>query len=174
MVQVRSTFIPASTADFRLYVGNNIEPEEGISGVALPESTLLTVSVPNNGNIDVPIPGLFDSMVATINISNLTDTFNNYGPGEKITFTVKWATVGQDRIEGGAKYKGNSCYIEGLIKDDPGGTISMASPVDASINIEVLTMLRTYDKKEIFYCDKLTGKVRKNGRVISDDLQSLL
>ena len=175
MVIPKTTFIPASTANFALYVMHDVEKAEGISGVTLPESTALTVTVPGpGGNIDVPIKGLFDSMVSAINLSNLTDVPNRFSPGEKIFFTLKWATVGQDRITGEAIYVGNECYIEGLVKNDPGGTIGMAAAVDGSINIEVLVMIRKHDKRETFACDKLSGLVRKDGRVISSDLQSLL
>ena len=170
----KSLFIPAATADLALFIEQDIDKALGVNSVELPTITAPTVDVNNHGTINIPVPNITDSVVATINFSNITEDVSRFIMGNKTNFTVKWATSGQDTRTGVAILRGNEVYIEGVVKNAPGGSVTQASGVEAAVETEILVYSRKYNGQEVFFMDKLSGTIRYNSVLVSDELTSLI
>jgi len=171
---VNSLFIPAATADLALFIGQDVDKVLGVNSVELPTITAQAVDISNHGTINIPVPCIIDTAVATINFSNLVDDVTRFVLGAKADFTVKWATSGQDTRSGVAVLRGNEAYIEGVVKNTPGGSVTQASGAEGAVEIEVLVYIRKYNGEEVFFMDKLSGTIRYHGVEVSSDLASLL
>lgn len=135
----------------------------GMAKASLPDLTALTQSISGagiGGNVEAVIPGHYDAMSLTLNFRTTTEQAIRLSEPRRHTIDLRVAQQYEDTVTGTVGVQNVKHVLIVIPKKDSGGSISPASPTDASGEYAVrywATFIDGVKKREIdplnFICE---------------------
>lgn len=167
--------MPATLINYRAYLGST--PLPGTADVTLPDLEALTSELKGAGiagTIDMPIPGHFGAMSATINFRTIAAAQATLSNPEAQMLTFRGAQMVFNPDTGKNESQRVAVTIKGMPKKDGLGKLEAGSTTDSSIEMEVLYIKVVLDNEVIREIDKLNYICRINGVDVLAGVRSAL
>lgn len=169
--------IPDKVYNFHLYADDDILIGGGDEWT-LPTVTALAnelVAAGVGGKLNVPMPGLFESMEQGTPFTSLYSSVGSFMKvGGNVDLTIRGALQALDSSTSKMLYKGIVVTERGWMKEVELGKMKLGEGMDVNGKMEVTYLKIMVDGQELLFIDKLNGGYRVNGEDQMVDIDALL
>ena len=172
---ISNNYVPEKVNDANAYLDGVKMIGVGAS-FDLPEINMKTSTISGlgiSGEIDSPVIGQFESMEQEIQFNTLySSAVDMLNPLKTINLTFRAAQQVYDKT-GGYAFKGLRVVMEGRVKKFKPGKIEKGEGMEASVTLELTSILVEVDGTEVLAIDKLNGVYRVNGEDVMAGISDL-
>ncbi|MDO4439201.1 MAG: phage major tail tube protein [Eubacteriales bacterium] len=172
---ISNNYVPEKVNDANAYLDGVKMIGVGAS-FDLPEINMKTSTISGlgiSGEIDSPVIGQFESMEQEIQFNTLySSAVDMLNPLKTVNLTFRAAQQVYDKT-GGYAFKGLRVVMEGRVKKFKPGKIEKGEGMEATVTIELTSILVEVDGSEVLAIDKLNNVYRVNGEDVMAGIADL-
>jgi len=158
--------IPTKIYNFHIYADDDILVGSGDEWT-LPTVTALTneiIAAGLGGKLDVPMPGMFESMEQGTPFTSLYSSVGKFMKvGGNVNLTIRGAVQTLESGTASMDYKGVVVTERGWMKEVELGKMKIGEGMDVNGKMEVTYLKVDVDGQELLFIDKLNMQYRVNG-----------
>lgn len=155
-----------------IYVNKKLTATD--TNVTLPEVTFLTADINAMGTMSIPLMNAIDDMEMTISKSGIDKKMTTLtAPGKK-QIEVRWV---QDRIKSDANVEAEGCKAFLTVSPvtlHPGASLEIGSASENDLTFKVFRYRLVVNGEEILLVDRLSHKLKVNGKDYSKKYDKML
>lgn len=139
----------------------------------LPPADYMTTEAQVNGNIDVPIVGIFDDMETAIRLNNMNSAMMISFEPRTHTYELRWKEFQFEEQTVNSKYVLHKVRITGIPKSAaPEIEVNNGEKGEYELRIATLIYAHYVDGEEILYIDRPGKMFRVNGKDVYSDIRN--
>jgi len=163
------------TIDFALYEDST--EFMGIASFKIPDRNRKTITINGagiGGDVEIPIPGHYDAMVADITLRADGEKLAKLREPRRHQLELRVAQSNEDPVAGALITAGFKYVLIGVPKSSSGGTIAPATSGDTTVSMAVRYLATYMDGKKIEEIDQLNRIDIVNGVDYNADVRKAL